>query len=109
MPAMPKIRNTKRGSSKPVPNYFETVTQWIVDTGSGVDICGVADIPKDGKGLVFPDSNVTFLTANGPVPSGPLYPGMLHQTSECIAPYVLEQTPALLSVGKRCMDTGFGF
>ena len=66
-------------------------------------------MPADLSGLVESSTSIMFLTANGPVPSGPMYPGLLGPFDECIAPFVLDSSPALLTVGKRCMDRGYGF
>ena len=80
-----------------------------MDTGSGVDICNYDHVPKGGKGLVHPKNKVVFQTANGPIDSVPVYPGIVKPLGEAVAPFVLKNTPALLSVGKRCYEKGFGF
>ena len=99
----------KRQAKKPDYNTFTGIERWIWDTGSGVDICGQEHIPADGKGVVQSTTEVIFHTANGTVEAGPMYPGKLLPLSEAIAPYILESTPPLLSVGKRCMKKGYGF
>ena len=78
-----------------------------MDTGSGVDICSMEDV-VNLAGLVNSNADVVFHTANGPIDAGPLYPGLLKAFKECIAPYVLPSSPALLSVGKRCMERDMG-
>ena len=87
-------------------NYFQKIERWIMDTGSGVDICSFADVPASRKGLQKSNIEVVFNTANGPIDSGPLYPGIVGPLQEGAAPFVLPDTPALLSVGKRCMEKG---
>ena len=96
-------------AKKPGFNTFTGIERWIMDTGSGVDICGKEYAPADGSGLIRPKTKTVFHTANGTVDAGPVYPGKLLPFSEAIAPYVLESTPPLLSVGKRCMKKGYGF
>ena len=99
----------KAKDKKPNYNTFESVERWIWDTGSGVDICGQEHAPTDGTGLVRPASEMLFHTANGTVSAGPVYPGLLRPFDEAIAPHILESTPPLLTVGKRCMTKGYGF
>ena len=100
---------TKSKAKKPSYNTFAGIERWIWDIGSGVDICGQEHVPADGSGLVRPETAIVFHTANGAVDAGPMYPGKLLPLAEAIAPYVLESTPPLLSVGKRCMKKGYGF
>ena len=97
---------TAKNSSNFKINKFHLVKRWIMDTGSGVDICSFADVPNKSQGLQKSNVEITFNTANGPVDAGPLFPGILEPFTEAIAPFVLPQTPALLSVGKRCMEKG---
>ena len=98
----------KAKGKRPSYNTFESVERWIWDTGSGVDVCGKEHAPKDGTGLIRPASEMFFHTANGTVSAGPVYPGLLGPLNEAIAPYILESTPPLLTVGKRCMTKGYG-
>ena len=107
-------RPSSRGASwmkgkKPKLNTFVGVERWIWDTGSGVDVCSQEHTPKSGEGLVKIAEGLSFNTANGPVDAGPVYPGLLRPLDEAIAPYIMESSPPLLSVGKRCMKKGFGF
>ena len=99
-------RKKKKGDDY---NTFKGVAKWIMDTGSGVDICGQECVPVNGSGLVYPEMMTVFHTANGSVDAGPVFPGILNPFAEAIAPYVLESTPNLLTVGKRCMKKGYGF
>ena len=65
-----KLRNGKQA------NYFDGVKRWIMDTGSGVDICQQQQVPKGAK-TVKPDEDIVFNTANGPIDAGPMFPGIL--------------------------------
>ena len=97
-----KLRNGKQA------NYFDRVKRWIMDTGSGVDICQKQQVPKGAK-TVKADEHIVFNTANGPIDAGPMFPGILGPFDEPIAPFILPDTPALLTVGKRCFCKGYGF
>ena len=105
MAAAAAKRRLKNGDQA---NYFEKVGRWIMDTGSGVDICRAAQVPAGAK-TVKPKDKIVFNTANGPIDAGPMLPGMLEPFDEAIAPFILPDTPALLSVGKRCFSKGYGF
>ena len=41
-------------------NTFKGVAKWIMDTGSGVDICGQESVPANGSGLVYPKTMTVF-------------------------------------------------
>ena len=86
-----KLRNGKQA------NYFDGVKRWIMDTGSGVDICQQQQVPKGAK-TVKPDEDIVFNTANGPIDVGPMFPGILAPFDEPIAPFILPDTPALLNI-----------
>ena len=86
-------------------------SRWICDAGSGFDLIGKPEVPADyvkrhGRSA---DLSFTLHTANGPIQVdqevalqvGPLY--------EEVWPYLLDNTPAVLSVGRRCMKGGYKF
>ena len=104
MAAAPK-KTLKTGGTA---NYFDKIDRWIMDTGSGVDICRANQVPKGAK-TVKPKDKIIFNTANGPIDAGPMLPGILGPFDEAVAPFILPDTPALLTVGKRCFCKGYGF
>ena len=85
--------------------------EFLADTGSEEDL-----ISQQDQQSFFPESSVvdatrpvSLITANGPVlgdKSVNLTIPELGQSLEC---YVLENTPPVCSVGRRCMDEGFDF
>ena len=85
--------------------------EFLADTGSEEDL-----ISKHDHSAHFPstpigvsDRPVSLITANGPVQGNhtvKLEVPELGSTLEC---YVLESTPPVCSVGRRCMDEGFDF
>jgi hypothetical protein len=52
---------------------------------------------------------ICFSTANGPVWASSTLPLQGVALMEEINPYVMESTPAVLSIGRRCMVHGFSF
>ena len=85
--------------------------EFLADTGSEEDLISQYD-----QQSFFPEASVvdatkpvSLITANGPVlgdKSVNLTIPELGQSLEC---YVLENTPPVCSVGRRCMDDGFDF
>ena len=52
---------------------------------------------------------ISFITANGSTQSNAVAEIDLNTLPGSITPYILEQTPSVLSVGTRCMDQGYSF
>ena len=81
--------------------------EFLADTGSEEDLISGSD-----HELYYSESaskHVSLMTANGSIQgdrSVTLSMPMIGQTAEC---YVLESTPSVCSVGRRCMDEGFEF
>ena len=98
-PAMPS-RHQKSGS---------VVDMWLVDTGCGHDLVGRKDYSLRESNLVHADVPLTFATANGYTPATYRYPLFLEEIGYEIAPYVLKDTPAVLTVGGRVMNEDFSF
>ena len=85
--------------------------EFLADTGSEEDLISRSDhelyfseIPIESA-----SKHVSLMTANGSAQgdrSVTLSMPMIGQTAEC---YVLESTPPVCSVGRRCVDEGFEF
>ena len=85
--------------------------EFLADTGSEEDLISRTDAQVHFPGTPIGKSErpVSLITANGPVQgnaSVKLDVPELGSTLEC---YVLESTPPVCSVGRRCMDEGFDF
>ena len=52
---------------------------------------------------------ITFHTANGPTRTENIANIHVRELDENITPYVLENTPPVLTVGYRCMELGYTF
>ena len=50
-----------------------------------------------------------FSTANGRIESRNVVPFYCNELVQLVHPYLFHDTPAVLSVGKRCMEQGFTF
>ena len=81
--------------------------EWIADTGSAQDLVSRSEIQDISD---FESSKpVNMMTANGPNYAdrqSRIYIPSIGSTTE---PYVLSDSPSVLSVGQKCMDEGFDF
>ena len=81
--------------------------EWIADTGSAQDLVSKNEI--QGVSDFESSKPVNMMTANGPNYAdrqSRIYIPSLGSTTE---PYVLSDSPSVLSVGQKCMDEGFDF
>ena len=81
--------------------------EWIADTGSAQDLVSKSEIQDISD---YESSKpVNMMTANGPSYAdrqSRIYIPSIGSTTE---PYVLSDSPSVLSVGQKCMDEGFDF
>ena len=83
---------------------------WIMDTGCGFDLIAKQGLSAAAKKkLRKATSSIELLAAGGSVNAKMILP--LHSTAlnRDVEPLVLDQTPSVLSIGRRCMEEGFGF
>ena len=72
---------------------------WLIDTGCGHDLVGSQEI-RQVKNLVRTAGKALILhTANGPTPAIECIDLWVRELGEHIEPYVLEDTPAVISIG----------
>ena len=84
-----------------------TEIAWIADTGSAHDLVSRHMLHSDG---VSQSSNpVSLLTANGVFQATDQAKVNVPVLGADIRPYVLDGSPAVVSVGQRCIDAGWGF
>ena len=80
---------------------------WIADTGSAQDLLTDRNLP-DRFGY-YSDSPIRLITANGESSSSKQGKVEVPELSEIVKPYLVESSPAVLSVGTRCIDKGYDF
>ena len=83
--------------------------RWIMDTGSGYDLIARSHLTPDDEDFVEPTKAVPLYTANG----------WTRVTERCsiqnptlfqeITPLVMDASPPVLTVGRRCMEQGYAF
>jgi len=82
----------------------------LADTGCPADLIGLNDMTAgDIERIETAAEPICFSTANGPVWASSTLPLQGMALMEEINPYVMEQTPAVLSIGRRCMLHGYSF
>ena len=83
-------------------------TRWLMDTGCGHDLVGKHEVPSWMQS--FPSqSPVLFNTANGLTNASEQVAFDVPSLNGKVQPYLLNSTPAVLSIGRRCAEDGFGF
>ena len=85
-------------------------SRWIMDTGSGFDLIGMHDLSSKmlADAHVVSDS-IELHTANGVTIVDQAVPLQVGPLIENVIPLMLDSTPAVLSVGRRCVDEGYAF
>ena len=85
------------------------VKLWLIDTGCGHDLVARRELKALRRLIREAKIPLNFFTANGEVPANEAIDLFVRELGEEIEPYVLEETPAVLSVGMRCMKMGYTF
>ena len=79
---------------------------WLLDSGCGHDFISNTNVKfSGGEGKRF-EKAVIFQTVNGDTPSTHVAPISFRELDETIDPYVLKETPSVISVGGRTMNKG---
>ena len=55
------------------------------------------------------DEIIAFATAKGRITTETVAPMFCEELKDLVEPLVLPDTPAVLSIGRRCMQMGYGF
>ena len=92
----------------PTPGASVAVNRWILDTGSGHDLVDEKQVSSISS-IHYRKANATLQTAGGKVHVEWEVPMQVEELDEDIVPLVLKSTPAVLSLGKRCMQDGYAF
>ena len=82
---------------------------WLIDTGCGHDLIPNTNVKLSNVESKRLERAVIFQTANGDTPSTHAAPTFFSELSETIEPYILKETPSVISVGGRTMNRGCSF
>ena len=86
-----------------------TIKIWLIDTGCGHDLIGKTEVASSGGVCRPAKESLTSNTANGKTFALEQASYQSAEFNEEIDAYVLDSTPAVISVGKRCMSMGYSF
>ena len=86
-----------------------SVKYWLADTGCGYDLVARKHVAKFTDKIKQTDNPIMFNTANGMTDATNDILLRVEELDEDVEPYVLDSTPAVLSVGRRCVDFGYAF
>jgi hypothetical protein len=82
--------------------------EWLMDTGSGVDIVSRASV-AGCKRFVTKNAGITLMTANGELDASDEIEVYIKCVDTHVRLLVLDDSPNVLSTGKLCVDQGWGF
>lgn len=84
--------------------------KFIMDIGCGHDLIPKSRVKKLNLNNVNDDSDpISFYTANGVTSTTGTAEIEFKEFRWKCRPFVLDETPSVLSVGKKCMEEGFSF
>ena len=104
-----RIEGTRNSTAPALAASADVIDKWLMDTGCGHDLVARKEIKALAKMFRRAGLPLTFSTANGQTHATLCLPLHLSALGEDIEPYVLDSTPAVLSVGKRCRKMGYSF
>jgi hypothetical protein len=81
---------------------------WLMDTGSGNDLISETQVPKRAEREEL-DESISLNTANGLITVDEQAIMQSIALGDVVEPLILPSTPAVLSIGKRCMNLGYSF
>ena len=91
------------------PEVLKTQMKFIMDTGCGHDLVSQGKVTKNDLETFVGNKTMHFQTANGTTDSDIVARFSTNCFDEPVEAHILESTPSVLSVGKRCMNQGYSF
>ena len=83
---------------------------WISDTGSPFDLVGRKTLSPEMRDTIEKAKHPEEMdTAGGPCVADQVAHVQIEVLEEHIDPYVLDDSPDVLTVGRRCRKHGYGF
>ena len=95
-------------SVEEIPDH-SMVVKWIIDSGCGHDLVS-RQVLEGFMNLIFKANKpITFNTANGLAPSYDKASIGVRELAMIVKAWVMQSSPAVLSLGKRCMEEDYDF
>ena len=82
---------------------------WLVDTGCGYDLVSKRETTLIKRFVSKATVPITFHTANGPTRTDNVANIHGRELEYNITPFLLDNTPPVLTVGYMCMELGYAF
>ena len=83
---------------------------WLIDSGSESDLVSKGMLRDvSAQNCTAAEHPISLVTANGSTEASEVADVKLSALPDPVQPYVLDPTPAVLSVGTRCVDQGYSF
>ena len=83
---------------------------WLCDTGCPCDLTSKKALDHEGRKMIQQaDVPQVFNTANGQIRADTTVTMQIPHLMETIEPYLLPNTPDVISIGRRCVREGYGF
>ena len=82
------------------------VKRWIIDTGCGFDLIARALLTGNLSVIQKALNSIAFNTANGVAPTDEQALIHVEELGQNVRAWVMQRSPAVLSVGLRCMEQG---
>ena len=80
-----------------------------MDAGRGHDLIGKSKAASLAVDIVQDKGEIVFQTANGITSTSDSIKYYVNELKETVQPFVLDETPTVLSIGRRCMKMGYYF
>ena len=94
-------RTGRKPVSVPAEHGEASVDLWLVDTGCGNDLISKTVVRGLRRFVRKAAKPITFITANGKTQATEIINLSVNEFNENIQPYILDSTPAVVSVGFR--------
>ena len=91
------------------PEILKSQMKFIMDTGCGHDLVSQGKVARNDLETFVGGKTMHFQTANGATDSDIVTRFSTNCFDEPVEAHILESTPSVLSVGKRCMNHGYSF
>ena len=104
-----RVANTNGNVAASAKGKRDMLDLWLVGTGFGHDLISTTNVMLSGGETKRLEKAVIFQTANGDTPSTHVAPISFSELNQTIEPYVLKETPSVISVGDRTMNKGCSF
>ena len=91
------------------PEHLNAKIKFIMDTGCGHDLISSEKVTKHNLETFVGNETMKFQTANGATTTDVVAKCKTDSFDEPIEAHVMENSPSVLSVGKRCMNHGYTF